>query len=215
VRSGPPARSSYMYRTTLAIAAGLVICLSAAISYRFGYLRLTRGSQESYVASISAPIPRIMRVGLGDHVHCAVFKAYSNQHPTFEQMAHDMGKYAQLTPIVAQQIPQGYRVLLAHQCRYHDRRFVHVELIKGSVLVSLVITRRGEDESFKKDSLIPALIESGIDIYQNSAQRFEVSGFETRDYVVYIVSNLGRQDNLNMMKALAPSVASFLRSVPA
>lgn len=209
----PPASSSHIYRTALPIAAALIVCLSAAIAYRLGYLRLTKGAQESYVASISAPIPGIMRVGLGDHVHCAVYKAFSKQHPTLEQMAQDMGQYKDLTPIIMKEIPAGYRVEMAHQCRYHGRRFVHVTLRKGFTLVSIVISRKGEGESFEKGQLIPILTESGISIYETPAQRFDVSGFETRDYLVYVVSNLRQQDNLKMMLALAPSVSSFLQSV--
>ena len=214
LRVNRPSSRSRSYWVALPIAAAIVICMSAALAYRFGYLRLTKGSQESYVASISAPIPGIMRVGLGDHVHCAVYKAFSNQHPTLEQMAHDMGQYKELTSVIEKKIPRTYRVLLAHQCRYHGRRFVHVELTNGSALVSLVISRRGEGDSFEKDQLIPVLTESGIAIYQTKAQRFEVSGSETRDYLIYVVSNLGQDDNLNMMLALAPSVTSFLQSIP-
>src|SRR5262249_690541 len=162
---------------------------SAAIAYRLGYLRPTRSSQEAYVASISAPIPDIMRVGLGNHVHCAVYKAFSKQHPTFEKMAHDIGQYKDLTPIVITEVPSGNRVEMAHQCRYHARRFVHVTMRKGSALVSLVISRRGDGETFERDQLVPALTESGIPVYRTKAQRFEIAGFETGDYVVYVVSN--------------------------
>lgn len=201
------------YRAYLAVAAALIVCLSGAIAYQFGYLRFTRASQDSYVSAISAPIPRLMRVGLGDHVHCAVYKAFSNQHPTPEQMAHDLGQYQDLSPILQRKIEAGYRLETAHQCRYHGRRFVHLTLRNGATLVSLVISRKAEGESFEKDQLVPALTESGLPIYQAAAQRFEVTGFETKDYLVYVVSNLGQQDNLRMMAALAPSVAEFLQSV--
>ena len=207
------ARSFYTYRATLAVAAAIVLFLTAAIAYQRGYLRLTRGSQDSYLATISAPIAGVMRVGLGDHVHCAVFQAFPNRHPTFEQMGHDMGQYKDLTPLIREKIPGDYRVVMAHQCRYRGRRFVHVTLASKTALVSLVISRRNEGESFEKDALIPVVTESGIPIYQVQTQRFEISGFATRDHLIYIVSNLPQQDNLRMMLALAPTVKSFLRSL--
>src|SRR5215475_6118245 len=58
-----------------AIAAGLTI------AYQLGHLRLTSGSQESYIASVSSQIGTLMRVGLGDHVHCAVFRKYPATPP--------------------------------------------------------------------------------------------------------------------------------------
>ena len=214
VRSNLQPSRSRFFRTALPIAAALLACLSAAVAYRLGYLRFTKSSRESYLASISAPIPDILRVGLGDHVHCAVFRAFSKQHPTPAEMAQDLGPYKDLAPLVSKSIPGDYRLEMAHQCRYHARRFVHLTMRRGFTLVSLVISRRGDGESFARDQFLPALTESGIDLYQGSAQRFQISGFQTHDYLVYVVSNLGRQDNLNMMLALAPSVASLLESIP-
>lgn len=210
----PPAKSPFFYNAALPIAAALMVCCGGGMAYERGYLRLTDASQEAYVASVSSPLPSILRVGLGDHVHCAVYKAFPDQHPTFEQMAQDLGEYKALAPLLAKQIPAGYRVKTAHQCSYHERSFVHLTLRNGSILVSLAISRKGEGESFEKNQLIPALTESGIAIYQTAAQRFEVAGFETPGYLVYVVSNLNRQDNLGMMATLAPSVRSFLQSVP-
>lgn len=212
-RSQPLPKSSMHYRVYIPIAAALIICLSGAIAYHFGYLRLTRRSQDAYFASISAQIPGILRVGLGDHVHCAVYKAYGNQHPSLEQMAQDLGPYKDLPSLVSQKVEAGYRVEMAHECRYRGRHFVHVTLRNGSTLVSLVISRRDRGESFEKDELVPALTESGIPIYQAAVQRFEVTGFESGDYLVYVISNLGRQDNLRMIATLGPSVIQFLQSV--
>jgi len=145
-----PSRSPLLYRAFGAIAAALMLCLGAAIAYQFGYLRLTSASQDSYITSISASIPPILRVGLGDHAKCAVYKEYPNQHPTFDQMAHDLGQYKELVPIVQMKLEPGYRVATAHQCRYRGRNFVHVTMRRGAALVSLVISRRVEGESLKK-----------------------------------------------------------------
>jgi hypothetical protein len=213
LQPGAPAKSPGAWRVILPIAAALMLCLGASIAYQFGYLRLTQASQDSYITSISDRIPPMLRIGLGDHVKCAVFKAYPNQHPTFEQMAHDLGQYKELVPIVQAKMEPGYRVETAHQCHYRGRNFVHVTMRKGTALVSLVVSRQAEAEWFDKDQLMPMLTESGIPIYQAAAQRFEVSGFETQGYLVYVVSNLGERDNMRMMAALAPSVREFLKSV--
>lgn len=208
-----PAKSPGTWRVFLPIAAALMLCLGGAVAYQFGYLRLTQASQDSYITSISNRIPPLLRIGLGDHVKCAVYKAYPNQHPTFEQMAHDLGQYKELVPVVQAKLEPGYRVETAHQCQYRGRNFVHVTMRKGASLVSLVISRQAEGEWFDKDQLVPVLTESGIAIYQAAAQRFEVAGFEAQGYLVYVVSNLGEQDNMRMMAALAPSVREFLKSV--
>ena len=105
------------------------LSLVLAISYQLGHLRLTVRSQESYIASVSTHIATLMRVGLGDHIHCSVFRKYPKNPPTTEEFVEKMNpQYAGLIPIVRSQVPDNYRMMLAHQCRYHGRKFVHLSL---------------------------------------------------------------------------------------
>jgi hypothetical protein len=118
--------------------------------------------------------------------------------------------YAGLIPIVRSQVPDTYRMMLAHECRYHGRKFVHLSLMDDSNMLSLVITRKTPGESFKTDDMMPALVQSDIPMYQSGVQRFQVTAFETRDYLVYFISDLGKKQNTEMMLALAPRVKEFL-----
>jgi hypothetical protein len=59
--------------------------------------------------------------------------------------------------------------------------------------------------------MLPALTESGIPMYQAGVQRFQISAFETRDRLVYFISDLSKEKNTEMMLALAPQVKAFLR----
>ena len=106
-------------------------------------LRLTVRSQESYIGSVSTQIATLMRVGLGDHIHCSVFRKYPKNPPTTEEFIEKMTpQYAGLIPIVRSQVPDSYRMMLAHQCSYHRRKFVHLSLMSDSNMLSLVITRK-------------------------------------------------------------------------
>jgi len=44
-------------------------------------------------------------------------------------------------------------------------------------------------------------------------QRFEVAAFETGEHLVYVVSDLSRQDNRDMMLALARDLKEVLGKV--
>jgi len=154
-----------------------------------------------------------MRVGLGDHIHCAVFRKYPKNAPTTEQFIEKMNpQYAGLIPIVRSQVPESYRMMLAHQCSYHRRKFVHLSLMSDSNMLSLVITRKGDGESFSTEDMLPALVQAGIPMYQSSVQRFQMTAFETRDYLVYFISDLPKQQNTQLMLALGPKVKDFLIS---
>ena len=76
-------------------------------------------------------------------------------------------------------------------------------------MLSLVITRKVNWESFRAEDMLPALSESGIPMYQVGVHRFEISAFETSDYLVYFISDLDKQRNTQLMLALAPQVQGF------
>jgi hypothetical protein len=207
--SGRP-RPRWVFRLA-PIGVMAAVCLGLGIAYELGHLRMTVGSQESYIASVSNHVATLMRVGLGDHIHCSVFRKYPKTPPTAEEFVEKMGpQYSGLIPIVRGQIPTDYRMMLAHQCRYHGRRFIHLSLMNDSHLISLAITRKNSGESFAIEGMLPALSQSGIPMYQSDVQRFQISAFETRDYLVYFISDLSKDKNSEMMIALAPQVRDFL-----
>jgi len=210
IRASAP-RQSWSLRLAPA-AVALALSLALGIAYQLGHLRMTVGSQESYISAVSNQVATLMRVGLGDHIHCAVFRKYPKTAPTADEFVQKMGpKYAGLIPIVRDQIPTDYRMMLAHQCRYHGRQFVHLSLMNDSHLLSLAITRKGGGESFAIEGVLPGLIDSGIPMYQSDIQRFQISAFETRDYLVYFISDLAKDKSSEMMLALAPQVRDFLK----
>jgi hypothetical protein len=190
----------------------MVAVTALGVAYQLGHLRLSRDSQESYIAGVSTQVTALMRVGLGDHIHCSVFRKYPKTPPTTEEFVEKLGpEYSGLLAIVRNEIPEDYRMTIAHQCTYHGRKFVHLSLRDDSNMLSLVITRKSEGESFRTSDAVPALQEAGIPMYQSGVQRFQLTAFETRDYLVYFISDLGKQRNADFMVVLGPKVRDFLR----
>ena len=101
----------------------------------------------------------------------------------------------------------------AHKCSYHQRKFVHLSLAGDGHLLSVVIAVKGEGESLRADSLAPMLVQSGLPIYQSNVQRFGIDAFETRDHLVYLVSDLPLEKNGAVLQALAPAVSNFLKGI--
>ena len=195
----------------LPVAAAILILAVTTFAYQRGYMRWTPRSKESYIASISGQVAMLMRVGLGDHVHCAVFRKYPKNPPTTAEFVKKMGlEYRGVIPIVREHVPSDFQILLAHRCTYHTRQFVHVVLRSDSALLSVVIARKGEGEAFRAQELVPALSEAGISIYNSSVQRFQIAAFESRDDVVYVISDMAGQRNMEMMQALAPALKTYL-----
>jgi hypothetical protein len=211
----PPRKRStpWMWAPRLSLAALAILLIAVTVAYQVGHLRFTVASQEAFVQSISGRVASIMRVGLQDHVHCAVFRKTPKKAPTFEEVVKDVEpEYRGLVDLVKQHVPDDYKIIMAHHCRYHGRKFVHFTMKSDSNLISLVISRKGQGETFERD-LAPALAESGIPIYQSGVQRFQIAGFESRDHLAYVVSDLNQQGNLQLMARLAPTVKNFLENL--
>jgi hypothetical protein len=194
------------------VAIGAAICSSLFLVYYFGGLRWTSDARESYIASVSARVSTLMRVGLGDHVHCAVFHR-PKVAPAPEKIEESLGtQYTPLVPVVRRYVPDAYRLVIAHECRYHGRKFVHLAFANDSHLLSLVIAAKQAGESFEEQGTLPALVQSGISMYQAGVQRFAINAFETMDKLVYLVSDLPPSDNSQMMIAMAPPVKRVLET---
>jgi hypothetical protein len=82
-------------------------------------------------------------------------------------------------------------------------------LRKQDSLLSVVLTKKS-GESFQESTVPAALKASGVPIYRNRLKRVEVAGFETRDYLAFVVSDLDPETNLKMAANLAPSVRDYL-----
>jgi len=203
----------WIYRLA-AVAAMLAVCTGAVIAYERGHFRLNRKLQDSYIAAVSERVPSLMRVGLGDHIHCSVYRTYPKNPPAVQELSDQFApQYRGLIPIVQAHAPGGYRLMMAHECRYHSRQFIHLSLMSGSKQLSLVISKKGAGESFRTAELLPVLSESGIPLYASGVQRFQMAAFESGGYLIYVVSELSRQQNLELMRAMAPELNALFGKV--
>jgi len=195
----------------MAIAATLAVCFGWWVDYQLGTLRPTTASQESYVAEISGQVASIVRVGLGDHLHCALIRQRGRRlEDGVDQLPVE---FKELIPIVHQHLPADLPLVLAHECRYHGRNFVHLTFQNGRSLLSLVIAKKQDGESLDGANLPPALSQAGIPMYTAGARGLHVAAFESRGFLVYTVSDLSQTDNLGVLAALAPSLQDFLNQM--
>jgi anti-sigma factor RsiW len=208
LRAGWPRWAGAM--AALVVAAGVWVNYSTermpALSDRSG--------QNTYITRVSANLAAILKVGLGDHIHCAIFRKYPKDPQRIEKMEGELGPaYAGLLPVVRTAVPEGYKVIMAHQCSYAGRKFVHLTFEKDGGLLSLVVARKQTGESL--DGLSAAAAASGVRIYQSAAGPYQVAGFEAGNFFAYVVSELRNKKNLQIAANVAPAVREFLMKTPA
>ena len=212
-----PSRGNFFFSPAPAfgLAAAVAISFLAGWVVFYGEAQpwdLDAEAQEQYIDSLYARVAHIMQVGLGDHLHCAYFRKFDKDPPPLVEMTQQIGpEYAELVPAIRDAVPDQYRIFLAHQCTTRDRRFVHLALRGDGKLLSVVITRRRQGESFADEHLTPVLEGAGAPpIYPSGVDEFQVAGFETRDYLAFVVSDLPQRKNTQLAATLAPNVHEFL-----
>ena len=196
------------------VAAGAVAVLTLAVTlaYQAGYLRLTSGSREEYITTISNRVPTLMRVGLGDHVHCAVFRKFPKDAPKVADLVKRMSAVQRpLVEIVQKHVPADYKLMIAHECRYHGRKFVHLALQNDAHLLSLVIARKSDGESFAIEGVLPELVSGGVPVYRANVQRFEMAALESDAYLVYVISDLPHQQNSQVMASMSAELRELMK----
>ena len=167
-----------------------------------------RPAQNVFIRRISAKLAGVLRPGLADHVHCAVFRRYPVNPPPAAAMLADLGVYRDLLPAVNAAIPKTWQVVMAHQCSYMGRKYVHLTMRDGTRLISLVISRKNPGESFA--GLEPVLTVRGVSVYEASAGAWRIAGFESGEYLAYVVSDLGKAQNLEAAALLTNDVLRVL-----
>ncbi len=203
-------------RWATAAAASLLVAVGIWMNYapeRMPALA-DRSGQKDYIQRVSSRLAAVLKVGLADHIHCSIFRKYPKDPPAQAQMESDLGpSYRGLLPVVRAAVPEGYRIVMGHQCGYAGRRYIHFTLEKNGELLSLVIAKKGDGETLEGLPLSGET--SDIPIHQSAAGRYQVAAFDAGNYFAYIVSDLKGRANLQIASAMAPGVREFLVKTPA
>jgi hypothetical protein len=168
-----------------------------------------RPAQNRYIRKVSSAVAAVLRVGLGDHIHCAVFRRGPKTVDPVQQMEADLGpQFSGLLPVVKAAVPAGYQLVMAHQCGYLGRKYVHFTMEKDGNLLSLVIARKQDGEAL--EGLATSTTAGSIPVYQSAAGRYQVAAFDAGAFLAYVVSDLNGRANLQVASAMAPGVHQFL-----
>jgi hypothetical protein len=199
----------------MAAAAVLILAIAGIAALRWDRV-MGFGADDSVFQTVSARVQEILRVGLVDHLHCAILAEKWKGFVSFDEIKANTRRSAlgpefiDLVPAVQAKLGSDYKIVDGHRCTANNREYIHLILTgNGNFIVSLVITEKN-NESFKQADAVAVMKASGIPIYRDRQGKYEIAGFESDKYMAYVVSNLGRDSNLNVASALAPIVYGHL-----
>jgi hypothetical protein len=206
---------NHVMQWALAAAAALVLFVAGwSVLHPSSSRRPQPRAPEAAFLRPEIPNSEILNIGLSDHINCAVIHDQHDKRLTPEEMAERLGPdYAGLVPVVKEKA-DGFEVVMAHRCHVGDREFVHLILRNQDHVCSLAITKKN-GESFPSDDAAAIEQATTVPTYRARTRDYEVTGFETRDYLGFVVSNLSASDNRMLASRLAPAVRDFLARLEA
>jgi hypothetical protein len=200
------ATPSYNWRTWMIAAAAMVVVA-------FGSWGVFKAIQSRNAATKEAFIRQdveVLNVGLGDHMHCAIDRGFADKRFTDEEMSAKLGtEFYGLVALVKDKVQGRYEVVAGHRCKFKQREFIHLTLRNQDKVMSLVLTKKN-GEAFAKATLGKVLQASDVTVHTDRLQNYEVAGFETRDYLAFVVSNLDSQESDQVAASLAPALRDYL-----
>jgi len=196
---------------TLVAAAAVFLIAVGLVGWRVW--NHTSATRTNTIAQTNGA--QLLEVGLKDHVHCALDSGFANREFTEAQMRERLGpEFFGLVAMVNEKLPGTYRVAVGHRCKANGREYIHLVLKSPQTAMSLVITKKN-NESFTANQVAAILESAGVPLYGARLNNLEVAGFETPDYLAFVVSDLGHDENMQIAAALAPSVQAFLSKLNA
>jgi anti-sigma factor (TIGR02949 family) len=212
-----PQRFSFNFtQSWMLAAAAVVLAVILGVLFRPG---VKSGGSAGQPLSVIAEVKpgdvagQILKVGFDDHVYCAIDHGMANKHFTSEEMSEKLNpKYEGLVELAKEKMPQGFDVVVGHRCHYQNREFVHLIARRQAEVVSLILTRKN-GEAFPTGGVAAVMTAAGVPVHEASWHNLEVAGFETSNYLVFVVSNEVRTENEQIAANLLPAVNDFLRRI--
>ena len=87
---------------------------------------------------------------------------------------------------------------------------MHLVVKKDDQLLSVVVATRKEGESFPASQLVPGLRQAGLSFYQDRAEDYQIAAFEAKGHLVYVISRMPAERNLQVMVAMAQGLQESL-----
>jgi hypothetical protein len=206
-------------RWMMAAAAVVLLAIGGVFALQWGRV-VPFNRNDGVLQTVSARVGELLRVGLIDHVHCAILSKQWKRFMSFEDMKANTSRgalgpeFIELVPAIQAKLGAELKMVLGHRCVANHRRYVHLILTgKNDKILSLVITEKQDGESFTQAQAVAVMNAAGVPIYRDSLGTYEIAAFESTKYLAYVVSNLDRRSNLNIASIVAPVVQAHLHQL--
>jgi anti-sigma factor (TIGR02949 family) len=154
----------------------------------------------------------VLALGVADHLQCAI---KGHNYPDIanrpELLRQKLGPhYAGALEVVQQNLP-GFELLEAHICSVQGspRKYVHFIARGHGTILSVILTRR-EGEQLPQRVPFQSRGSGRVNLYEAHLEGMNVAGFESKEYLGFVVSDLDRNTTMQIASDLAPPLKAAL-----
>ena len=185
----------------LAIAAAVALTVGGgfAVSKRItGFYPPQLLAIELEARSLVRQVAAAYAPAIIDHVHCALYRSGAKAEVAPGKVAMELGEQAPVAEVVRQVAGPEATMFVAHKCHFGGREYVHMILMEGDALVSVVLTKKWAGEDL------------GAEPSATRAERFEIAGFEVGEYLAFVISDMPAGENLELARGLQGPLRGLL-----
>src|SRR5208337_331023 len=146
------------------------------------------------------------------HLQCAIKgHNYPNIANPPEQLRQKLGpQYAGLLQVVQQKLP-GFEILEAHICSVQGspRKYVHF-IARGRGTILSVILTRSDGAQFPNGKAFRSGASGSVNLYEAHLEGMNAAGFESKEYLGFVVSDLSQDTMVQIASELAPPLKAAL-----
>ncbi|HVZ40428.1 MAG TPA: zf-HC2 domain-containing protein [Candidatus Kapabacteria bacterium] len=205
------------FRFGYAAAAILLIAIAA-----WGTIRYLNGERPDRIVTYNpqperrnipaTPVSDVLRLGLSDHVQCAILHKQSEHRMTLGEMEAAVGSdYFGLVQLVRSHAG-AFEIVNAHRCEAEGRPFVHLILRKGKSVISVVVTRK-QGETLGSGPAVSVDSIPSVHMRLRDIREFDVTAFETDRFLAFVISEKDEPENGIISRAIAPEMRTLLGRV--
>jgi hypothetical protein len=145
----------------------------------------------------------LFEIGVKDHVRCALAGSSPNQ-------PQELGaEFAPMVQPILDAAGAEYAAVSAHRCTVEGRAYIHIILRRGQTPVSVILTRRGDQEVFPKILAGRIIHAGGIPLHEGSRDGYSVAAFDSGAYLGFVVSALPGEQNSELAVRVAPVIDRY------
>lgn len=151
---------------------------------------------------------QLFDLGVDAHVHCTTAGVYPRQTQRVEMEQALGAPFAPMLQPLLDAAGSG-GVVSAFQCPLGGRNYLQVIFKNGEALVSVMLTRRNDQEIFPRALAGRTVEASGIRLHESRRQKYSVAAFESGGWLGFVVSALSEDQNGDLAARVAPVVARY------